>query len=330
MENLLTANQLKAYYRTVQGEEVKAVDDVFLEVKEGEVLGIAGESGCGKSTLASVLSFTILPPLYLIDGEVIVDSHNIFILDKETLRREIKGRYISIVPQGAMNSLNPTSRIKNFVIDVLKEHFPDITKEEALKRARERFEALSLPARILDAYPHQLSGGMKQRTVTVISTLLNPSVLIADEPTSALDVSSQKIVIKLFVELLKRNIIKSIVFITHELLLLRHFADRIAIMYAGKIIELGPMEEVIFSPLHPYTKLLISSILVPEAGMKEKKIDAIPGVPPDLKNPPSGCRFHPRCPSYMKGVCEKISPNLVDITQEHKVSCFLYGGKDGT
>jgi peptide/nickel transport system ATP-binding protein len=171
---------------------------------------------------------------------------------------------------------------------------------------------------------------MKQRTVTVISTLLNPSVLIADEPTSALDVSSQKIVIKLFVELLKRNIIKSIIFITHELLLLRHFADRIAIMYAGKIIELGPMEEVIFSPLHPYTKLLISSILVPEAGMKEKKIDAIPGVPPDLKNPPSGCRFHPRCPSYMKGVCEKISPNLVDITQEHKVSCFLYGGKDGT
>jgi peptide/nickel transport system ATP-binding protein len=328
MGNLLTANHLRAYYKTVQGEEIKAVDDVFLEVKEGEVLGIAGESGCGKSTLASVLSFTILPPLYLVGGEVMVDSKNIFTLEKEILRRDIKGKYISVVPQGAMNSLNPTARIKNFVIDIIKEHFPEMTKEEALRRARERFEALSLPPRILDAYPHQLSGGMKQRTVTVISTLLNPNILIADEPTSALDVSSQKIVIKLFVELLKRNIIKSIVFITHELPLLRHFADRIAIMYAGKIVELGPMEEVIFSPRHPYTKLLMSSVLVPEPGMKEKKIEAIPGVPPDLKNPPSGCRFHPRCPSYIEGICERTSPELIEIAPSHRVSCFLYGGKD--
>jgi peptide/nickel transport system ATP-binding protein len=257
-----------------------------------------------------------------------VDSKNIFTLEKEILRRDIKGKYISVVPQGAMNSLNPTARIKNFVIDIIKEHFPEMTKEEALRRARERFEALSLPPRILDAYPHQLSGGMKQRTVTVISTLLNPNILIADEPTSALDVSSQKIVIKLFVELLKRNIIKSIVFITHELPLLRHFADRIAIMYAGKIVELGPMEEVIFSPRHPYTKLLMSSVLVPEPGMKEKKIEAIPGVPPDLKNPPSGCRFHPRCPSYIEGICERTSPELIEIAPSHRVSCFLYGGKD--
>lgn len=329
MGNLLTAVGLKAYYRTVQGEEIKAVDDVSLEVREGEVLGIAGESGCGKSTLASVLSFTVLPPLYIIGGEVRADGNNILVLDKETLRREIKGRYISIVPQGAMNSLNPTIKIKNFVIDVLKEHFPEISKEEALQRAKERFEALSLPPRILDAYPHQLSGGMKQRTVTVISTLLNPNVLIADEPTSALDVSSQKIVIKLLVELLRRKIIKSVVFITHELPLLRHFANRIAVMYAGKIVELGPMEDIIFNPLHPYSKLLTSSVLVPEPGMKSKKIEAIPGVPPNLKNPPSGCRFHPRCPSYIKGVCDTQIPPLIEIKQDHKVSCFLYGGKNG-
>ncbi|MGC8971205.1 MAG: ABC transporter ATP-binding protein [bacterium] len=329
MGNLLTAIDLKAYYRTVQGEEIKAVDGVSIEVKEGEVLGIAGESGCGKSTLASVLAFTIIPPLYLIDGEVRTNGTNILTLDKETLRREIKGKYISIVPQGAMNSLNPTLRIRNFVIDVLKEHFPEISREEALQRARERFEALSLPLRILDAYPHQLSGGMKQRTVTVISTLLNPKVLIADEPTSALDVSSQKVVIKLLVELLRRQIIKSVVFITHELPLLRHFADRIAIMYAGKIVEIGPMESIIFDPLHPYSKMLMSSVLVPEKGIKSKKIEAIPGVPPNLKNPPSGCRFHPRCPSYIEGVCNTAVPSLIEIKPDHKVGCFLYGGKDG-
>lgn len=329
MGNLLTATGLKAYYRTVQGEEIKAVDDVSIEVREGEVLGIAGESGCGKSTLASVLSFTVLPPLYIVGGEVRANGDDILKLDRETLRREIKGKYISIVPQGAMNSLNPTIKIKNFVVDVLKEHFPEMSKDEALQRAKERFEALSLPSRILDAYPHQLSGGMKQRTVTVISTLLNPNVLIADEPTSALDVSSQKIVIKLLVELLRRKIIKSVVFITHELPLLRHFADRIAVMYAGKIVELGPMEDVIFRPLHPYSRLLTSSVLVPEPGMKSKKIEAIPGVPPNLKNPPPGCRFHPRCPSYIRGVCDTQTPSLVEIKQNHKVSCFLYGGKNG-
>lgn len=329
MGNLLIAIDLRAYYKTVQGEEIKAVDGVSLEVREGEVLGIAGESGCGKSTLASVLAFTVIPPLHVISGEVRANDTNILTLDKETLIREIKGKYISVVPQGAMNSLNPTSRIKNFVIDVLKEHFLEMSKEEALQRARERFEALSLPPRILDAYPHQLSGGMKQRTVTVISTLLNPKVLIADEPTSALDVSSQKIVIKLLVELLRKQIIKSVVFITHELPLLRHFANRIAVMYAGKIVEVGPMENIIFEPLHPYSKLLMSSVLVPEPGMKTKKIDAIPGVPPNLKDPPSGCRFHPRCPSYIEGVCSTSVPPFITVKPDHIVSCFLYGGEHG-
>lgn len=327
MKSLLSINRLKAYYRMIQGIDIKAVDEVSLEIREKEVLGIAGESGCGKSTLASVISLTIIPPLYIAGGEIYINSNNnILNLDKETLRKEIKGKYISIVPQGAMNSLNPTLKIRNFIIDVLKEHFPEISKEEALKRARERFEALSLPTRVLDAYPHQLSGGMKQRTVTVISTLLNPNILIADEPTSALDVSSQKIVIKLFVDLLKMNIIKSIIFITHELPLLRHFADRIAIMYAGKIMEIGPMEKIIFSPLHPYTKLLLSSVLVPEPGIKNKRVEAIPGVPPDLKNPPLGCRFYPRCPSFVKNLCDKEVPPFVEVEKDHRVSCYQYGG----
>ncbi|MCX7845803.1 MAG: ABC transporter ATP-binding protein [Dictyoglomaceae bacterium] len=326
MNNLLKIKNVKAYYSLVDGVYIKAVDDVSIDIRENEVLGIAGESGCGKSTLSLVMSLNLNPPLYLIDGEIIVDGKNIVTLDKEALRKEFRGKYISIVPQGAMNSLNPTQRIKNFIIDVYKEHFPEITKEEALKIAKERLEILSLPQRILNAYPHQLSGGMKQRTVTIISTLLNPKILIADEPTSALDVSSQKVVIKMFLDLLRLQIIKSIVFITHELPLLRHIANRIAIMYAGKIVEIGPRDKIIFSPFHPYTKLLLSSVLVPEPGIKNKRVESIPGVPPDLKNPPEGCRFYPRCPSRIVSLCDKEVPPYIEIEKDHKVSCYLYGG----
>lgn len=321
MKELLITRDVRAYFRTVKGEEIKAVDGVSLTLSEGEVLGIAGESGCGKSTLSSVLSFTINPPLYLIEGEIRIDGQNALLMDKETLRRDVRGRYISVVPQGAMNALNPTIKIGSLIADVMQEHFPELKRAEALERAKERVRALSLPERVLNLYPHQLSGGMKQRVIIVISTLLNPSVLIADEPTSALDVSSQKTVIRLMVDLLRNNIIKSIIFITHELPLLRHFADRIAIMYAGKIVEIGPMEDVIFRSLHPYTKALMSSILVPEPEIKQSRIEGISGIPPDLKNPPSGCRFHPRCP-YKMDICEMEEPEGRAI-EKSQVWCWM-------
>ena len=321
MKELLVTRDVRAYFRTVKGEEIKAVDGVSLTLSEGEVLGIAGESGCGKSTLSSVLSFTINPPLYLIEGEIRIDGQNALLMDRETLRRDVRGRYISVVPQGAMNALNPTIKIGSLIADVMQEHFPELKRAEALERAKERVRALSLPERVLNLYPHQLSGGMKQRVIIVISTLLNPSVLIADEPTSALDVSSQKTVIRLMVDLLRNNIIKSIIFITHELPLLRHFADRIAIMYAGKIVEIGPMEDVIFRSLHPYTKALMSSILVPEPEIKQSRIEGISGIPPDLKNPPSGCRFHPRCP-YKMDICEMEEPEGRAI-EKSQVWCWM-------
>lgn len=308
MDRLLIAKDIKAYYRLVGGQEIKAVDGVSLDIKENEVLGIAGESGCGKSTLASVLALTYGPPLYHRGGELYANGSNLLEMDPEDLRQSIRGTYISVVPQGAMNSLNPTQRIGAFVVDVIREHFPEITKEEALARARERLESLGLPERVLDLYPHQLSGGMKQRVIIVISTLLNPKILICDEPTSALDVSSQKIVIRLLMTLLHKKIIRSIVFITHELPLLRHFADRVAVMYAGKLCEVGPMEEVIFEPTHPYTQALMSSILTAEPGTKTKEIIGIPGVPPDLKNPPAGCRFAPRC-RYALDICKTKQPS---------------------
>ncbi|HHY97533.1 MAG TPA: ABC transporter ATP-binding protein, partial [Firmicutes bacterium] len=178
MKELLVARDVRAYFKTVKGEEIKAVDGVSLTLSEGEVLGIAGESGCGKSTLSSVLSFTINPPLYLIEGEIRIDGQNALLMDKETLRRDVRGRYISVVPQGAMNALNPTIKIGSLIADVMQEHFPELKRDEALERARERVRALSLPERVLNLYPHQLSGGMKQRVIIVISTLLNPSVLI--------------------------------------------------------------------------------------------------------------------------------------------------------
>lgn len=308
MKKLLIAKNIKAYYRLVGGQEIKAVDGVSLDLREDEVLGIAGESGCGKSSLASILGLTYNPPLYVKEGELIAGDEDVFSMNKEELRKKIRGTYISVVPQGAMNALNPTQKISSFVVDVIREHYPEISKREAIERARERLDALGLPERVLSLYPHQLSGGMKQRVIIVISTLLNPQVLICDEPTSALDVSSQKVVIRLLMKLLREKIIRSIVFITHELPLLRHFSDRIAIMYAGKLAEIGPMNDVIFDPVHPYTKALMSSVLTAEVGTKQKQLTGIPGVPPDLKNPPAGCRFSPRCP-YAMEKCKTQQPN---------------------
>ena len=320
MSALVTAKNLKAYYKMPNDQDVRAVDDVSLDIRPGEALGIAGESGCGKSTLSYVLSLFVQNPLYIKEGEVLVDGRDPWAMDERTLQREVRGKVISVVPQGTMNSLNPTRKIRHMVIDVIREHQPEITPQEAVERGRERLELLGLPPRVLDVYPHQLSGGMKQRVVTVISTLLNPKVLIVDEPTSALDVTSQKTVIKLLMDLLRKNIIQSVVFITHELPLLRHVADRIAIMYAGKIVEIGTMEEVIFEPKHPYTQALISSVLSPEPGSKGRRVTGIPGRPPDMKMPPSGCRFQERCPQRFSRCHEE--PPQVNIGGR-ELSCWL-------
>src|SRR5690606_10517835 len=309
MDALVSVRNLKAYYKTPDNQDVRAVDGDSLDILPGEALGIAGESGCGKSTLSYVLSLFVQKPLYIKEGEVFVEGRDMASFDEKTLQREVRGKVISVVPQGAMNALNPTRKIRHMVIDVLREHYPEMSPREAVERGRERLEFLGLPPRVLDVYPHQLSGGMKQRVVTVISTLLNPKVLIVDEPTSALDVTSQKIVIKLLLDLLRKKIIQSIVFITHELPLLRHVADRIAIMYAGKIVELGTMQEIIFDPKHPYTQALIGSVLTPEPGMKDRKVTGIPGRPPDMKTPPAGCRFQERCPQRF-GRCGEEPPRV--------------------
>lgn len=227
-------------------------------------------------------------------------------LEYEKLRVDYLGKEISYIPQAAMNALNPTRKIGDFVVDVVQVHRPSLTEKEILTMAAERFESLNLPSRILRAFPTELSGGMKQRTVIAISTLLDPKILIADEPTSALDVSSQKAVIRMLRLLMRERVIKAMIFITHELPLLYHVADDIAVMYAGQLVEKGTAREVIFDPLHPYSHALMGSILVPDEEFmsSSRTIRTIPGAPPNLKEEIRGCRFADRCP-YAFDACRE-------------------------
>jgi peptide/nickel transport system ATP-binding protein len=308
---MLEVNELTTKYITRFNENVYAVDHVSLKVEEGKSLGIAGESGCGKSTLALSLMGYYFPPLHYTSGEIIIDGKNISGMDPETIRKTILGKEIAYIPQAAMNALNPTQKIIKFIGDVVRAHHPDATKDEIYDLAVSRFEELGLPASVLEKFPVELSGGMKQRTVIATSVILGPKVLIADEPSSALDVTSQKKVIKMLRDMMDKGIIKSMIFITHELPLLYNVTDDIMVMYAGQIVENGTAEEAVFDPLHPYAKGLMGAIIVPEAGLRDIKLTAIPGTPPNLKNPPFGCRFAERC-KYVEPECQVMSIGLRD------------------
>jgi peptide/nickel transport system ATP-binding protein len=314
---------------TTQGVPVHAVDGVSFDVHDGEVLGIAGESGCGKSTLAAVLSLTAHPPLIVRGGEMqLADDKTLSLTEQTSAPRLWRGKMVALLPQRAMNSLNPTARIRETVIDVVRAHDPTMTRAEVLDLARGRLESLSLPARVLESYPHQLSGGMRQRVVAIISTLLDPTVLIADEPTSALDVSSQKAFMLLLRRLLDRGFITRVIFITHDLPLLSNIANRIIVMYAGRIAEIGTTAEIIDRPQHPYSKALIGSTLDPEPGVRGARLRGLPGAPPDLRVPPSGCRFHPRCPVAME-ICPREEPPAVDTPSGYATCWWVLQRKEG-
>ncbi len=299
---ILEVRDLRTKYITRFREDIYAVDGVSLKIEEGKSLGVAGESGCGKSTLALSLMGYYFPPLHYTSGDIIVNGRNITALDPDTTRKNVLGKEVAYIPQAAMNALNPTRRIIKFIQDVIKAHIPEMSKQEVRELATERFRILGLPEKVLDQYAVELSGGMKQRTVIAISTILSPKVLIADEPSSALDVTSQKMVIKMLRDLMEKGYIKSMIFITHELPLLYNVTDDIMVMYAGQIVERGSAKDMVFDPKHPYSKGLMGSIIVPEPGTRELELVAIPGTPPNLKNPPKGCRFAPRC-KYAEDEC---------------------------
>ncbi len=299
---ILEVKNLKTKYVTRFHEDVYAVDGVSFTIEEGKSLGIAGESGCGKSTLALSMMGYYFPPLHYMSGEIIIDGKNISGMNPDEVRKTILGTEIAYIPQAAMNALNPTQKIIRFIEDVVRAHDPKADKKEIRKIAEARFAELGLPASVLDKHAVELSGGMKQRTVIAVSTILNPKVLIADEPSSALDVTSQKMVIKMMRELMEKGYVKAMLFITHELPLLYNVTDDIMVMYAGQIVEKGTAKEMVFDPTHPYSHGLMGSILVPEEGTRGHKLTAIPGTPPNLKKPPAGCRFAERC-KYARPEC---------------------------
>lgn len=309
---MLQVSNLKTKYITRSGENVYAVDDVSLKIEEGKSLGIAGESGCGKSTLALSLMGYYFAPLHYQSGNIIVDGKDISRMKPDSIRKNILGNEIAYIPQAAMNALNPTQKIIRFIEDVIHAHNPKASKKDIYDLAKERFNILGLPDMVLQKHAVELSGGMKQRTVIAISTILSPKVLIADEPSSALDVTSQKMVIKMMKDLMNKGFIKSMIFITHELPLLYNVTDDIMVMYAGQMVEYGTAKQMVFDPLHPYSKGLMGSILVPEEGVKKHKLASISGTPPDLKNPPKGCRFSERC-KYAKPEC------FIENIQERKL-----------
>ncbi len=319
---IVSIENLTIHYMSERGR-VKAVDNVSLNIFRGEVLGVIGESGSGKTTLA--LSILKLLPLNarIVSGKIIYYGNknpiDILSLDFNTLR-EIRWKNISMVFQGAMNSFNPVMRIKDHFIETALAHRLNISREEIISRARELLEMVLLePNRVLNSYPHQLSGGMRQRVLIALSLLLNPKVIILDEPTSALDVVSQKIVLKTLRNI-KNSMNITMLFITHDLGISAEIADRIAVMYAGKIVEINDVMTLYKDPLHPYTQGLLKAIPRLRGYIEAKSIQ---GNPPDLVNPPPGCRFHPRCPFAMD-ICRREEPPMIDIGNGRYVSCWLY------
>jgi len=324
-DTILEVNNLRGYYKGTFGT-VYAVDDVSFKVNRGEIVAIAGESGCGKSTLIELITGIPRPLLHYEEGSIVVKGVDIYKTDKETLRSEVLCKILGIVPQAALNSLNPVKKVKNFIYDVMRERTgrkPD--KKEVNRFITDHFEAIGLEESVLNLYPHELSGGMKQRTVIGIATLWNPKLLIVDEPTSALDVTTQKLVIKMLMDLKKKDIIGTILYISHDLPTLKQICSRCIIMYAGKIVEDGEMDDIIKDAQHPYTKGLISSIASfnPD-GSPEGELVCIPGQPPDLRFAPTGCRFYPRCPERMP-ICEKnYPPFFFPKSKERPVACWLF------
>ena len=317
VDSLLNIRNLKTYYFTESGV-VKAVDDVTLGIRRGELLGLVGESGSGKSTLGLSIIRLVPPPGKIIDGSVFLDNMDLMKLSEKELRK-IRGRRIGMIFQDPLTCLDPLRRIEDQMVETVMVHM-DVERDEAREMAAKALERVGISGDRLKDYPHQLSGGMRQRAMIAMATMLHPELLIADEPTTALDVIVQSKIMDLL-EDLKESMKMSILLITHDLALVIERADRVAVMYAAELCEVGTSEQISQDPLHPYTKLLLESI--PDVEAPKTKLKSIPGNPPDMRNPPSGCRFWPRCP-YAKDICKKTPPKLAELNGRI-VRCHLYG-----
>lgn len=317
---LLDIRNLQVDYLTPQGP-VRAANGISFTVAAGEVFGLAGESGCGKSTVAHAILRILRPPAVITGGQVLFAGKDVLDMEGAALQ-EFRWRDVSMVFQSALNSLNPVIRVKDQIADALIKH-EKMKRSAAYSRAAELLELVGIEHGRLDAYPHELSGGMRQRVVIAIALALNPPMMIMDEPTTALDVVVAKDIMQR-IEQLKNEMGFSILFITHDLSLMVEFSDRIGIMYAGNIVELASAKELFNNPLHPYTQGLLGSF--PALTGEKHKLTGIPGTPPNLLAPPAGCRFHPRCPQAMPECAIKVPP-LQELEPGHWVACHLYEGE---
>jgi peptide/nickel transport system ATP-binding protein len=301
--------------------ELKAVQGVSFDLQEQETLGIVGESGCGKSTLGLALLNLMPPQGKVTHGEILLDGEDILSLDKERTR-EVRGKKIAMIFQDPMTSLNPVKKIGDHFVEAIRAHSPRVPEAEALDRAAKILGQLGISADRLTDYPHQLSGGMKQRIMIGLGLALDPKLLIADEPTTALDVVIEAQILDLLRQL-KGSLKLSMILITHNLGVVAEVADKIAIMYGGEIFELADTRTIFKKPLFPYTQLLLK--LVPNIASESTSLEWIPGSPPDLSSPVLGCKFAARCP-YVFERCRKESPRLREIEPKHMVACHLYDG----
>ncbi len=319
---MLKLNRVSAQYDILTGY-VKAVDNVDFEVRKNEIFGIAGESGCGKSTLLKVMYDLVGYPLEIASGSVELISS-----DKKgepvTYRNGAIHRTwwkdISYVPQGAMHVMNPVVKVRSQFFDTISKYHDVKNKKRLEKEIADYLQELELPPEVLKAYPHQLSGGMRQRVLIALATFLNPSIVLADEPTTALDVVVQRGILTMLSRVQKK-LKNSMVIVSHDMGVHYQITNRMGIMYAGQMIEVGPTDRIFNEPQHPYTKMLINAL--PKIGDDSQK-EGIPGTPPSLKNPPSGCRFAARCP-HATEACRLVEPDRVGVGEDHYASCHLLG-----
>jgi peptide/nickel transport system ATP-binding protein len=314
---VMEVRNLRIHYDTPKGAVI-AVAGVSFDLYEGETLGLVGESGCGKSTTAYGILQLINPPGRIVEGSIMLDGKDLLKLTERQFR-QLRWESLSLIPQGAMNALNPTMKISKQIADVIETHEGRQGKDKLKKRILELFKTVGLPGRIYDMYPHELSGGMKQRVCIAMAIALNPSVVIADEATSALDVVVQRVVAQTMLKV-KDLLGVSMIMIGHDMGLMAQMVDRIAVMYAGNIVEIAPVRNLFKNPMHPYSQILIDSI----PSLKEKKpLKITEGITHDPRNPPPGCIFQLRCP-FVMDKCRTQKPELRELQPRQKVACHLY------
>ena len=316
---VLQVRDLRVYYHTKRGA-ARAVDGVTFALQARERFGLVGESGSGKSTTGLAILRLIKPPGQIEGGEVLLDGLNVLAISEERMRA-LRLATIALVAQGAMNSLNPVIRVREQIIDALTDHRIGGGRRDYDQRVSELLAAVGLPPEVASRYPHELSGGMKQRVCIAIAISLRPKIIIADEPTSALDVVVQRQVMATL-RAVQEDIGAAVILIGHDMGLMAQFVDRLGVMYAGELVEVSPVEEIFEEPLHPYTRLLVECLPSIE---RKGVFEGIPGLPPSLLDRPAGCPFHPRCPFVMDR-CRVEQPRLVEARPRRWVACHLYGG----